>query len=267
MKEEKINLIINTKGNRNLYSFSNLRFQCNGIDLILALSDISVIGSSFIAKTVMIKDDSSTMGFKKIDRKGIACLMNGELINVSMTDAGIHEGMEIVSMAFCMEDTDENFYLPEKCYDRYIRKEIIFRDKIVEMTLHDYEKIAEQIRRDDAKKLFLQTINDYTEDNKEFENVRNFLMENIGRASDKFYKKIRTSMDDYDIPAVLNVFRGAFWCDIYMKNGSKQEAVLMDSQILQLQNGQIFEFANVNGEKFNSSDVKSLARDDYYTIY
>ena len=52
-----------------------------------------------------------------------------------------------------------------------------------------------------------------------------------------------------------------------MKNGSKQEAVLMDSQILQLQNGQIFEFANVNGEKFNSSDVKSLARDDYYTIY
>lgn len=267
MKEEKFNLVINTKGSRKLYAFSNLRFRCNGIDLILALSDIIAIGTSFIAKTIMIKDDSSTMGFKEIDRKEIACLMNGELINVSMADAVMYEDMEIVSMAFYMEDTDENFYLPEKCYDRYIRKEIIFRDKIIEMTLHDYEEIAEQIRRDDAKKLFLQTINDYTEDNKEFENVRNFLMENIDQASDKFYKKIRTSMDDYDIPAVLNVFRGAYWCDIYMQNGSKQEAVLMDSQILQLQNGQIFEFVNTNGEKFNSSDVKSLVRDDYYTIY
>lgn len=65
---------------------------------------------------------------------------------------------------------------------------------------------------------------------------------------------------------VLNIFRGAFWCDITLKDGSKEEAVLMDSQIQAIENRQSQKLKTAKGDAFNSADVMSLVKDEVYTM-
>lgn len=138
--------------------------------------------------------------------------------------------------------------------------------RVIELAAHEYEQLAEHIRREDAKEQFIDAIEQYAADNKEFSNIEDFLKSHIDQAADWFYKRIRTSTSDYDMDSVLNIFRGAFWCDITLKNGSKEEAVLMDSQIQEIINKNAKKLKTAKGTEFESLDVVELIKDEIYVM-
>lgn len=143
---------------------------------------------------------------------------------------------------------------------------VLTSGRIINLTSIEYEQIAEQVRKKDAKEQFISAIEQYAANNKEFANIEKFLKNHIDQIADRFYKRIRTSTSDYDMDTVLNIFRGAFWCDITLKDGSKEEAVLMDSQIQEIANGNKKKLKTAKGIEFDSLDIIELVKDEIYTM-
>ena len=144
--------------------------------------------------------------------------------------------------------------------------EISYKEKTWIFSDADYEAIAEHVRVEDAKMQFIAAIEKYGTENKEFANVEEFLKSHIDQAAGRFYKRIRTNASDYDMEAVLTLFRGAFWCIVTLKDGTKEEAVLMDSQIFAVENNQPMQLYTATGTIFNTMDVFSLEKDEIYTM-
>lgn len=196
----------------------------------------------------------------------IASCINGELILINGCNKACNDTPEIESITF-IDEKGNRYYAPKQCFSRFYRRPITLTSgRVLELTGNEYEQIAELIRKEDAKEQFVSAIEKYSVDNKEFANIEEFLKNHIDQAADRFYKKIRTSTSDYDMETVLNIFRGAFWCDITLKDGSKEEAVLMDSQIQEIVNKNAKKLKTAKGIEFNSLDVIELVKDEVYTM-
>lgn len=228
----------------------------NGSDEIMVFTHDWIINYS---SNCMIAEITATKDL-------IASCINGELILINGCNKVCNDTPEIESITF-VDEEGNRYYAPKRCFSRfYHRSYTLTSGRVIELTGNEYEQIAEHIRREDAKEQFIDAIEQYAANNTEFANIEDFLKSHIDQAAERFYKKIRTSTNDYDMETVLNIFRGAFWCDITLKDGSKEEAVLMDSQIQAIENRQSQKLKTAKGDAFNSADVMSLVKDEVYTM-
>lgn len=201
-----------------------------------------------------------------ITKEVLAQCISGELDTINGKRKA-DESMPIIDSITFIDEEDNRYYVPNDCLSKFKEHSITLSSgRKISLSENEYQEIAEEIRREDAKTAFLDAIAEYSSRNDEFVNVEDFLKEHIDQASDGFYKKIRTRTSDYDMSAVLNIFRGAYWCVITLKNGSKKEAVLMDSQILMIENGQSVTFKTAKGEKIESEDVWFVEKDELYVM-
>lgn len=232
------------------------------LDFINGADKITVVPHNWItnfSRNCMIAEITST-------KEQIESCISGELILVNGCIKLCPDTPGIKSITF-VDEEGNRYYAPKRCFSRFYREPVTLTSgRVIDLTGFEYDQIAEQVRRNDAKEQFIDAIEQYAADNKEFSNIEDFLKSHIDQAADRFYKRIRTSTSDYDMEMVLNIFRGAFWCDITLKDGSKEEAVLMDSQIQEIINKKVQKLKTAKGTEFDSLDVVELIKDEIYVV-
>ena len=240
----------------------NIVSEIKYLDFINGSDEITVFTHNWIinySSNCMIAEITST-------KEQIESCISGELVLINGCIKLCPDTPEIKSITFVDED-GLRYYAPKHCFSRFYREPVTLTSgRVIDLTGFEYDQIAEQVRRNDAKEQFIGAIEQYAADNREFSNVEDFLKSHIDQAADRFYKKIRTSTNDYDMETVLNIFRGAFWCDITLKDGSKEEAVLMDSQIQEITNKRSQKLKTAKGIEFDSLDVIELVKEEVYIM-
>lgn len=201
-----------------------------------------------------------------ITKVKLAQCISGELDTIN-GKRKVDESMPIIDSITFIDEDDNPYYVPDDCLSKFKEHSIVLSSgREISLSENEYQEIAEEVRRADAKVAFLDAIAEYSSRNDEFVNVEDFLKEHIDQASDGFYKRIQTKTSDYDMSAVLNIFRGAYWCILTLKNGTKEEAVLMDSQIFMIESGQPITFKTATGKKIKSEDVCVVEKDELYVM-
>lgn len=244
----------------NVKNINLMMFETERGNIFMRIDEVSC--NDVISGDVYYRMDAENE-YQPLTKSVLGTILNGQLVHVIHSNKDV---LEISSINFYEEN--EEFIMPRSCFARFISHKIILSNssRILDLNEAEYQEFADIVRLNDSKERFLDAIEGYCEHNTEFINIKEFLVSHIEQATTIFFQKTKSFIGDYDVMAALNIFRGAYWCDVFMKDGTHNEAVLMDSQISELQNGNLIKFKNTHGEEIQSSDICGIEKDEMYTL-